>query len=85
MEVSAPRAFKVYLLSGTYKRTVGIVYTRKANDIQGQLKDSWRFSTTRREERVMGGDHGRTVPCQLGRQGLWSIEIQAITTNVTHI
>lgn len=33
---------------------MGIVYTRKANDIQGQLKDSWRFSSVPGEREGRG-------------------------------
>lgn len=35
-----------------------------------------------RGERVVGRDQ---ISCLLGTQGLWSIENQAITTNVTHV
>lgn len=84
-EVSAPRVSKsisfLELTKGLWE-----LYTQER---LMTFRDNWRTVgdslVYQERERVVGGNHGRIVPCQLGRQVLWSIEIQAGTANVTHI
>lgn len=85
MDVSAPRAFKVYFPFWNLLKTVGIVYMRKANDIQGQTQGQLRFLLPGEREdrgRIMK-DHA--LPVRQAGRGFGALQIQAITTNVTHI